>query len=161
MVQDMIKTAMDGSIKKTTNLRTIAQAMDKSNIFKNMLSEIDKLLKIYFTIPITSATAERGFSSQSLLCEKPSVLVLSEHWLWPYELHRLNDISDNYAATGKADSRLTETSNGGRGFGGIAILWHKTIGATPMNDITSDRICAIRFCDPKNNLSYWCLLPML
>ena len=63
MVQDMIKTAMDGSIKKTTNLRTIAQAMDKSNIFKNMLSEIDKLLKIYFTIPITSATAERGFSS--------------------------------------------------------------------------------------------------
>lgn len=63
MVQDMIKTAMDGIIKKTTNLRTIAQAMDKSNIYKNMLSEIDKLLKILFTIPITSATAERGFSS--------------------------------------------------------------------------------------------------
>ena len=62
MVQDMIKTAMDGSIKKTTNIRTIAQAMDKSDIYKNMLSEIDKLLRIYFTIPITSSTAERGFS---------------------------------------------------------------------------------------------------
>lgn len=33
LIQDMINTAMDGSIKKTTNLRTIAQAMDKSNIY--------------------------------------------------------------------------------------------------------------------------------
>ena len=37
--------------------------MDKSNIYKNMLSEIDKLLKVHFTIPITSATAECRFSS--------------------------------------------------------------------------------------------------
>ena len=63
MVQDMIKTALDGSIKETTNLRTIARAMDKSNIYKNMLSKIDKLLKIHFTTPVTSATAERAFSS--------------------------------------------------------------------------------------------------
>ena len=28
-----------------------------------MLSEVDKLLKIYFTFPVTSATAERAFSS--------------------------------------------------------------------------------------------------
>jgi len=63
MVQDMIKTAMDGTIKRTTNLRTIAQAMDRSTIYNKMLSEIDKLLKILFTISITSATAERGFLS--------------------------------------------------------------------------------------------------
>lgn len=37
--------------------------MDKSTIYKNMLSEIDQLLIILFTIPITSATAKRGFSS--------------------------------------------------------------------------------------------------
>ena len=24
------------------------------------------------------------------------VLVLSEHWLWPYELHKLNQISEDY-----------------------------------------------------------------
>ena len=69
---------------------------------------------------------------QSLLCEKPSVLVLSEHWLWRNKLARLNDISDNYEAPGKADSSLTETSNGGRCFWRIAILWHKTIGAIPV-----------------------------
>ncbi len=63
MVQDMINTALGGSIKKTTNLRTIAEAMNKSNIYKTMLSEVDKLLKIHLTTPITSATAERSFSS--------------------------------------------------------------------------------------------------
>ena len=71
----------------------------------------------------------RGLSSsvpyiQSLLCEKPSVLVLSEHWLWPYDLASLDDISDDYEATGKANSRLTETSNGGKEVGGIAIQWY-------------------------------------
>ena len=28
-----------------------------------MLSEVDKLLKMHFTFPVTSATAERAFSS--------------------------------------------------------------------------------------------------
>ena len=88
---------------------------------------------------------------QTLLCEKPSVLVLSEHWLWPYELASLDDISDYYEATGKADSILAETSNGGKGFGGIAILWHKRIGAIPMSDISSDRIRVVRFCDSNDN----------
>ena len=30
---------------------------------KKMLGEVDKVLKIYFTIPVTTATAERSFSS--------------------------------------------------------------------------------------------------
>ena len=44
-------------------MRTIANGMQKSEIYKGMLSEIDKALKIYFTFPVTSATAERSFSS--------------------------------------------------------------------------------------------------
>lgn len=63
MLPDMIKTAFDGSIKKVTTLRTLTDAMNKSNIYKGMLSEVDKLLKVYFTFPVTSATAERAFSS--------------------------------------------------------------------------------------------------
>jgi uncharacterized membrane protein len=31
-----------------------------------MLGEIDKVLKIYFTIPVTSATAERSFSARRI-----------------------------------------------------------------------------------------------
>ena len=50
-------------IKKVTNVRTIAEAMNKSTIYKGMLGEVDKLLKLYFTFPVTTATAERSFSS--------------------------------------------------------------------------------------------------
>ena len=73
------------------------------------------------------------------------IMVLSEHWLWPYDLHKLHDISEQYNAVGKSDSRLTEARDGGRGCGGIGILWHKSISSSPITDITSDRICGIRF----------------
>ena len=63
MIPDMIKTAFDGSIRKVTTIRTLADAMNKSEIYKGMLSEVDKLLKLCFTFPVTSATAERAFSS--------------------------------------------------------------------------------------------------
>ena len=61
MIPDMIKTAFDGNVRKVT--RTLADAMNKNEIYKGMLSEVDRLLKIYFTFPVTSATAERAFSS--------------------------------------------------------------------------------------------------
>ena len=44
MIPDMIKTAFDGSIKKVTIMRTLTGAMNKSEIYKDMLSEVDKLL---------------------------------------------------------------------------------------------------------------------
>ena len=35
----------------------------QSAICKDMLSEVDKVLKIFFTFPVTNVTAERSFSS--------------------------------------------------------------------------------------------------
>ena len=75
----------------------------------------------------------------------PKIVVLSEHWLWPYELHRLNEIDDEYEAVGKSDCRLTEEGEGGRGCGGIGILWHRSIAATPISGIKSDCVIRIRF----------------
>ena len=65
LVQDMIKAATSESIPviKVTNVRTIAEAMNTSDIYKTMLSEVNKLLQLYFTFPVTTATAERSFSS--------------------------------------------------------------------------------------------------
>lgn len=62
LVCDMIKTA-SSQVKKVTNVRTIAETMNKSAIYKCMLGEVDKLLQLYFTFPVTTATAERSFSS--------------------------------------------------------------------------------------------------
>ena len=64
MVADMIKNAFQHTtIKSVTNVRTIAEGMNQSEIYKRMLGEIHKVLKNYFTFPVTSATAERSFSS--------------------------------------------------------------------------------------------------
>lgn len=59
----------------------------------------------------------RGLSTslpylKSLLEEGSKIVVLSEHWLWPYELHKLSEIDEEYEAVGKSDSRLTEEREG-------------------------------------------------
>ena len=73
------------------------------------------------------------------------ILVLFEHWLWPYELQKLGEIDEDYEAVGNADSTLTETSESRRGFGGVGIVWHKNVGATVISGCQSERICGIRF----------------
>jgi len=62
MLLDVIKTSSLG-IKKVTNIQTIVSAMNESAIYKGMLQEVDKLLKLYLTFPVTTSTAERSFSS--------------------------------------------------------------------------------------------------
>ena len=59
MLSDMIKTAFSSTeIKRVTTLRTITDAMNESDVYKKMLGEVDKPLKIYFTFPVTTSTAE-------------------------------------------------------------------------------------------------------
>ena len=82
---------------------------------------------------------------ESLIKEGIKVMVLAEHWLWPYELGKLDDINIDFVSTGKCDVRLTNESKSGRGCGGVGILWQKGLKATPIEGISSDRICGIRF----------------
>ena len=66
MLPDAVRTAFSGSairVKKVTNVRTIADTFNQSEMVKGMLGEVDKLLRAYLTFPVTSATAERSFSS--------------------------------------------------------------------------------------------------
>ncbi len=63
MLADTINTAFGGSIKTVTNVRIIADALNQSNIVRGMLNEVDKLVQVYLTYLVTSATAERSFSS--------------------------------------------------------------------------------------------------
>ena len=62
MLPDAIKTCSMG-IKKITDVQTIASVMNESLIYKGMLQEVDILLKLYLTFPVTTSTAERSFSS--------------------------------------------------------------------------------------------------
>lgn len=65
MLPDLIKTyksSHDLIHLKVTSLRTLCKIFLALTLSKEMLSEVDALLRLYFTIPITTATAERSFS---------------------------------------------------------------------------------------------------
>ena len=63
----------------------------------------------------------------NILDSGSDVVILSEHWLWPFELHMLDEIHPDFSGLGNADSRLTETSDKNRGCGGIGIVWRKSL----------------------------------
>ena len=48
-------------VKKVTSVRTICEAM-RAHANRELLSEVHKLIRLYLTVPITSATSERTFS---------------------------------------------------------------------------------------------------
>ena len=50
-----------------------------------------------------------------VLSRTADVILIQEHWLWPYELHKLSSYLSEFVALGKADHRLTEVSDLNRG----------------------------------------------
>ena len=65
LLPDLIKTysSSQGTPNfKVKSLRTLAQIILALPLSRDMLSEVDGLLRLYFTIPVTTATAERSFS---------------------------------------------------------------------------------------------------
>ena len=62
LFHDIIKKASP-DVRNVTSIHTICHAMDSNGVFKEILPAVHKLLRLYLTIPITSATAERDFSA--------------------------------------------------------------------------------------------------
>ena len=90
----------------------------------------------------------RGLSSgepciHHLAEEGYDIIAITEHWLWPYEAERLCIIHPSFTAEVKTDSRLNENSTLQRGCGGVGLMWRKTLNATPVSSISSDRICGL------------------
>ena len=73
------------------------------------------------------------------LAERHSdVVVVTEHWLWPYEVHKLSTVHADFNSEVVVDKRLTECSNLTSGCGGVGILWRNGLDATPISGIQSD-----------------------
>ena len=65
MIPDVDRTHSERTgnrIKKVTNVRTVCQLLNECTGAKSLCSELDKLLKVFLTIPVTTATSERTFS---------------------------------------------------------------------------------------------------
>ena len=61
MLPDLVRTVSDQQqygIKKVASIGTLIDLMNANTFSKTFLNEVDHLLRIYLTIPMTSATAE-------------------------------------------------------------------------------------------------------
>ena len=71
------------------------------------------------------------------------VIVVTEHWLWPYEAQKLSHVNEDFAAEVVIDKRLNENSTLKQGCGGVGLLWRKSLDAVPISGIESDRTSSI------------------
>lgn len=66
MLPDIVRTANTQNqmgIRKVTSISTVCEIFNTCKFPKTMLCEVNRLLQIYLTVPLTSATAERTFST--------------------------------------------------------------------------------------------------
>ena len=66
LLPDVLKTGnldYKMGIKTVTKISTVCQLFETCKFPKTMLEEVHKLLRLYLSIPMTSATAERIFST--------------------------------------------------------------------------------------------------
>ena len=77
------------------------------------------------------------------------IIILQEHWLFPYELSSLSSIHPQYEFTAISDKRLHSGSDLERGCGGVAILWNKALTCIPTSALDSDRVCGVYMSIPS------------
>ena len=84
-----------------------------------------------------------------LIESEVDIIILQEHWLWPFELSTLGSIHPQYDFTAISDKRLHASSDLTRGCGGVAILWNKALTCIPISVLDSDRVCGVRLLLPS------------
>lgn len=109
---------------------------------KHPYSSLSILLLLFYIImttlrgsaePIRFATfnchgIKSSISDVRHLCGHHDILFLQETWLFPHDLTVLNTIDPEFLCYGSSAISTTDTFVTGRPFGGIAILWRKSLG---------------------------------
>ena len=60
LVHDVVRTALP-KVRQVTNIRTMCKVFNKTPVTKTLLGEVHKLLRLYLTLPVASATSECTF----------------------------------------------------------------------------------------------------
>ena len=98
-------------------------------------------------------TSEKAISE---IAQSSKVIFLQEHWLFNYQLHRLDTISDGLQGCGKSvdDDDPIQPIQKPRGYGGVGILWADSIDhlVTPISDGSNRIQCIILKGDIVNIL---------
>ena len=59
---DAVRTVLP-EVRQIRNIRSMREAFNKTPVTKTLLGEVHKLLRMYLTLPVASATSERTFSA--------------------------------------------------------------------------------------------------
>ena len=62
MLPDLLNSCPDIA-SKVTRVRTLANMLAAAPLASSMFSEVDQLVRIYLTVPVTTATGERSLSA--------------------------------------------------------------------------------------------------
>ena len=162
-----LKSGIENSILSTisTELKTIK---DDIRTLKGASSS-NTSLNVEMTVPCSESTTSRSETTEAQLSSIPltsiawncrglgnavpyiqelslqnDIIIISEHWLWPYELSGLDTILDGNTSIGCSDKRLNDQCTLCRGCGGVAILWRNHLHVTPVSNISTDRFQAIQ-----------------
>ena len=57
-----LRTALP-EVRQVTNIPTMCEAFNKTPVTETLLGEVHKLLRMYLTLPVATATSERTFSA--------------------------------------------------------------------------------------------------
>lgn len=107
----------------------------------------------YNIVSFNCKNVKRSKESIKELCQSCDIIALQETWLLPEEISYLNSIDIEFGSTGTS---AVDTSAGmlvGRPYGGVAILWRKTV-FKEVSVLHSDnpRVCAIKVVSNKRTI---------
>ena len=104
-------------VKKVTSINTICEAMNTSNAFKEMLPTVHRLLRLYLTLPITSATSERTFSALRWLMTYTRFKMTEKTLNNCFLLHVHKDLTDDLDLASIAQEFIHATDERAKYFG--------------------------------------------
>ena len=85
------------------------------------------------------------------LCQISDIVLLQEHWLLPNDLNFLSSLDKEFLTYGTSPVDLGKGILCGRPYGGVAVLWHKSLGVNvSIVSDDDDRILAVRISNDVN-----------
>ena len=104
-----------------------------------------------------SMTTAGPYVNQLISDNGADIVCLSEHRLYEYELHKIDDLCTNYCFHAKASADLKHHDQSKKhGHCGVAILWSKNIANNVRTlDCRSDRICIVEIIKAVQNRSLY------
>ena len=105
------------NVKKITLIRTISEAMESERVHKDLLPEVHKLIRLYFTVPVTTSTSERAFSVLKRLLTYLRSTMTEERLNNCFLMHVHKDITDTLDSNEIAKDFVTACNDRRKYFG--------------------------------------------